>query len=223
MGSNSGSSKPRHATRTLWPSMSGRRLSIWRRLHKPAPVMRRKRAIFPIALACSLFLHAILMDLYVRYGSLLIQPIARAAVPRSAEMVVSVDPDMLDFGEAAGTAIGINKSEGEHPLEAREADEDQALLSREPVGSGKQSTEAIGAMGNAGGGTPTVLSAPNAPIVPPENPQPVSPPASPPSAPKLNVTEPSPQVQVSDSETDVKPDVTNPPAPPPKPNPQPRR
>jgi TonB family protein len=175
--------------------------------------MRRKRAIFPIALVCSLCLHAIGMDLYVRYGSFLIQPISRPAVARSPEVVVKIDPDMLDFGEASGKAIGINKSEGEHPVEAREADTDQALLSREPVGSGKQTVEAIGATGNAGGGRPTVLSAPNTPITPPDKPQPVSPPAPPPSAPKLRVNEPSPQVHVSETETEANPQVVNAPSP----------
>jgi len=184
--------------------------------------MRRKRAIFPIALLCSLCLHAIGMDLYVHYGSFLIQPISRPAVARSTEMVVRVDPDMLDFGESTGKAIGINKSEGEHPLEAREADQDQALLSRQPVGSGKQATEAAGAIGHAGGGTPAVLSAPADPVAPPKKPQTVSPPTPPPSAPKLSVTEPTPQVQVSDTETQLKPEIINTPPPPPKPAPQPK-
>ena len=178
--------------------------------------MRPKSAIFPIALVCSLCLHAIGMDLYVRYGSFLIQPLSRPAVARAKELVVKVDPDMVDFGEAAGKAIGVNKSEGEHPLEAREADNDQALLSREPVGSGKQSTEAVGAMGNGGGGTPTVLSAPNTPV---DKPQPVSPPSPPPSAPKLTVTEPSPQVQVGDA-TDTSPQIVTAPPPQPKAPPQ---
>jgi TonB family protein len=177
--------------------------------------MRRNRAIFPIALACSLCLHAIGMNLYVRYGSFLIQPLTRPAVARSPELVVTMDPDMLDFGESTGKAIGINKSEGEHPLEAREADQDQALLSREPVGAGKQTVAAIGAIGNSGGGTPTVLSAPSDPVTPPQKPQPVTPPAPPPSAPKLTVPEPSPQVQLSDTETAVKPEIVN--TPPPQP------
>jgi TonB family protein len=182
--------------------------------------MRRKQAIFPIALACSLCLHAVGMEVYVRYGSFLIQPLSRPAAARPVEMVVQVDPDMLDFGEAGGTAIGSNRSEGEHPLEARQADQDQALLSREPVGSGRQASEAVGAMGPSGGGMPTVLSAPGA-SVPVEKPQTATPPApaTPPVAvPKVAVVEPSPQVRVTPDETDVKPQVVetppNAPSPP---------
>src|SRR5260221_7401729 len=132
--------------------------------------MGRKRAIFPIALVCSLCLHAVGMDLYVRYGSFLIQPITRTGRPRAPELMLKVDPQMLDFGEATGRAIGSNSSPGEQPLVAREADEDQALLSREPEGAGKLATPTADVAAPAGGGKVAILASPAMPAPNPTKP-----------------------------------------------------
>ncbi len=187
--------------------------------------MGRNRTIFPIALVCSLCVHAIGMDLYVHYGSFLIQPIGRSAEKRSRELVVKVDPDMLDFGEADGKAIGSNRSPGDEPMQAREADEDQALLSREPVGSGKQANAASGASGPTGGGMPTALSAPTAPAVPLDKTRPPTAVPAPPASVLKQVAEaePKPQVQVSEKELDTKPEVIETPPASADTKPQPQR
>jgi TonB family protein len=98
--------------------------------------MRRRRNIFPIALACSLVLHALGTMIYVAYGSRLLSPDVKTL--RNPELVLKVDPELLDFGDAKGKGIGNNSSAGEQSLRAREADADQALLSRQPAGFGKQ-------------------------------------------------------------------------------------
>lgn len=187
--------------------------------------MGRKQAIFPIALACSLGLHAVGMDLYVRYGSFLIQPVTRPVRPRTAELVLKIDPQMMDFGEATGRAIGSNKSPGDQPMLAREADEDQALLSREPEGAGKLAAPAADIAAPPGGGNRSVLASPAVPAPPPEPSTEARSPAPAPAAvaavKDLTPREPSPQaqVQVSPTATEIPtaPQVVQAPAPAPTP------
>src|ERR1700684_1210518 len=62
-----------------------------------------------------------------------------APVPR--EVTIALFPpeedQTPDMGEANAKGIGSNKSVGEQPLLAPEADEDQAFLSRDPRGPGR--------------------------------------------------------------------------------------
>jgi hypothetical protein len=132
--------------------------------------MGRTRTIF-IALACSVVLHLLGLELYARFGSLILSPpplIAAGPTTNPApELTVSVDPRMLDFGEATGTGIASNKSEGNRPQEAREADENQADLDRRPTGNSPDGT-AQRLMPQVGDGlTSAMQSAPAAPVAPP--------------------------------------------------------
>jgi TonB family protein len=118
---------------------------------------------------------------------------------------------MLDFGESNGAGTGLNRSEGEEPMHARQADADQALLSREPVGAGQHVSVNAGSATNAGGGAPPSSPAPVDPPTAPEKkshdpPQPPPTPAAPiaQNAPP----EAAPQVQVSAKDLEVKPEVT---------------
>jgi TonB family protein len=179
-------------------------------------VMGRNRAIFPIALALSLALHAVGTMLYIAYGSrLLSADIKPARVP---ELVVKVDPELMDFGDAKGTGIGNNSSPGEQPLRAREADADQALLSRLPTGFGKQLDAPSPARGNPGSMAMAMAPMPAVSVPQPSAtagaPQPAPKPAErieappPDPAPNLSVPAPAPRVELSRADEDVKPSVT---------------
>src|SRR5215469_10950921 len=112
--------------------------------------MGRKRDIFPLALACSVALHLLGTTLYLRFGSYFLSSDLKK--PRSPELVIRVDPELVDFGEATGHGMGINSSPGERPMDAREADENQALLSREPTGFGDRLQSPSDLRGPSGGG-----------------------------------------------------------------------
>lgn len=102
--------------------------------------MSRQKHIFLIAFACSLALHAASLGVYVEYahlhGGLWATPdrAARKAPTTEPADELIVYPEM---GDDQGSGIGSNSSPGERPMEAREADEDQALLSRNPQGAGR--------------------------------------------------------------------------------------
>jgi len=86
--------------------------------------------------------------------------------PKQSEVTVALVPpadEEPDMGEANAKGIGSNKSEGEQPLLAREAEEDQAFLSRDPRGPGRVGNEPAmntGPLGEGGSGGQTA-SEPN--------------------------------------------------------------
>lgn len=81
--------------------------------------------------------------------------------PRQSEVTVALVPpadEDSNMGEANAKGIGINKSEGEQPLLASEADQDQAFLSRDPRGLGQVGNEPAmntGPLGEGGSGGQT--------------------------------------------------------------------
>lgn len=100
--------------------------------------MGRRRAIFPIALGCSLLLHVSAAAVYTALA-----PLWRPAEPAaSQELVLRLD----DLGERNADGIGSNASRGRTPLEAPEADADQALLSRDRTGEAHPLASSASAM-----------------------------------------------------------------------------
>ncbi|MDB5304342.1 MAG: hypothetical protein JWM97_1891, partial [Phycisphaerales bacterium] len=111
----------------------------------------------------------------------------------------------LDMGDAKGTGKGINDAKGDRPLVAREADEEQGFLSRDPVGTGHVGDLPVdwtGPRGEGGSGgqrgSPAVALVPAAvePIKPPaateeprEKADPLTADPQPPRAPELKVAE----------------------------------
>ena len=137
----------------------------------------RGNPTFLIALAASLGIHLVSFEIYWTYRVASQILSAPAPAPRQ-EMVVSLDVQDLEspdeMGEKNGTGIGSNQSAGEQPLEAREADADQALLSRDPVSVGQmlgERTRWTGPQGEDGhGGAPTLAATPPVPAVAPAPP-----------------------------------------------------
>lgn len=164
--------------------------------------MRRDWNIFPIALALSLALHLAAAEVYVGYAWL------RAALwagprPAAEELVIRLD----DMGDPTGTGAASNSSPGRRPLEAREADEDQALLSRDPVGMGRIGQEPAQWTGPTGdGGAPAAqpLVAPSPPVTPPAVPAPTLPQTAPPVV--MNLA-PTPDLRVAPLSVAEKPPV----------------
>lgn len=178
--------------------------------------MGRTCAIFPIALACSLAVHSAITGLYVKFGKYLLSP--TASTSRTPEMVIRVDPELLDFGDAAGRGIGSNSSKGDEPMRATEADENQALLDREPTGLGRlrdSQSKLIGPPGDSTAGAVAIATPLPAPTLPPRADDPL-PPATitPPNAAALPL--PAPQVRISQPQPNADPEVvkTSPQAPP---------
>src|SRR5258708_5210952 len=109
--------------------------------------MARRELNFALALGASAALHGVFFTATA--------PLWRAwlgtprAVARPQEVTVALadpdqaakpptqTPDEFKMGEATGHGIGSNASRGDRLLSAREADEDQALLSRNPGSSGR--------------------------------------------------------------------------------------
>lgn len=156
--------------------------------------MPRNRYIFPIALGGSVAIHLASMGAWYAYASAMGRRARPAAKPM--ELVVSLD-DSFDrheeMGDAKGKGIGSNSSPGPTPLVAPEADEDQALLSRDPVGMGRLGappTDYTGPTGS-GAGPRRAQSSRGAPAVSAQ----LSPPilAAPPAA----APEPAPVVEQS--------------------------
>jgi protein TonB len=168
--------------------------------------MGRKRDIFPLAVACSLALHLLGTSLYLRFGSYFLSSDLKAV--RSPELVIKVDPELVDFGDAAGRGMGINSSPGERPMDAREADENQALLSREPTGFGDRLQPPSELRGPSGGGPSgaAAIAAPTPPSPPVKIPDP--PVSAPPSAvPQISAPLPAPQIAVSPMNAEIRPQV----------------
>ena len=106
--------------------------------------------------------------------------------PKPKPLEVEKFPDRI--GEATGTGIGTHDAKGDTPLVAREADNDQAALSRDPRGPGKVGDEpspSVAVRGEGGvGGTPgrpgRSQANPPDPALEPPRPEPLARPPSPP-------------------------------------------
>lgn len=183
-------------------------------------VVKRQRNIFLLALACSFCLHVVSLAVYVQYGRTHWPDIGAISKLRLAQTRPSTKPaDELivmypDMGDAAGTGIGSNSSPGDRPLEAPQATEDQALLSRDPVGPGRiggPPAKYTGPTGDGSGGTPAVaLTAPPTPAAEPTHPEPkaadpIAPPPTPPEAVALAL--PLPRTDMSNLQAEVQPKV----------------
>lgn len=125
--------------------------------------MIRQKHIFLLAIAGSLALHLASYGVYVEYARLLgtgRSTVGRTTAPAPATTMPAdeliVYPDM---GDDQGTGIGSNTSPGPEPMLAREADEDQALLSRNPQGMGRVDlppSPQRGPLGDGKGGQRTI-------------------------------------------------------------------
>jgi TonB family protein len=174
--------------------------------------MARRTYILPIALGCSLVIHLSGMGAWYAYSSIMARRAGHA--PQYTELVVSLedDSDRQDMGDATGKGIGSNNEPGQKPIEAPQADEDQALLSRDPEGMGRLSstpTNYTGPQGAGAGGRPAVAAAdpPIAPTPPSVTPEAAPPmPPTPPAAPQ--VAEASPDVQVAPPTTAPMPAIS---------------
>jgi len=133
--------------------------------HRVTLFMRSPRSIFPIALACSVGLHLAATAVYVeiwRWG----WSVTRPAAP---EIVVKLDdsPDLQEIGAPVGSGTGSLPSAGEKPLEARQADQDQPALDRNPVGAGRVAALMSPSDGPPGNGSGSASAAANsAPPIP---------------------------------------------------------
>lgn len=174
--------------------------------------MARRTYILPIALGCSLVLHLSGMGAWYAYNSIMAPRAGRAS--HYTELVVSLedDSDRQDMGDATGKGIGSNNEPGQKPIEAPQADEDQALLSRDPEGMGRLSitpTNYTGPQGTGAGGRPAVAAA-DPPLSP--TPASVTPQAAPPMTPTPpvvpQVAEASPDVQVAPPTTAPMPAIS---------------
>lgn len=164
--------------------------------------MFRQKHIFLIAFACSLALHAVSLGVYVEYAHLhgLGWGLAKKTAPLQA---TSQPADELivypDMGDDQGNGIGSNSSPGPEPLQAREADEDQALLSRNPQGAGRFDLPPApqrGPVGEGKGPAPREAAATPTPTVP--APLITQTPIAPPQAEKTPAPSPAPPpVQVA--------------------------
>lgn len=178
--------------------------------------MARQKHIFLIALAASLALHLASLGIVMGYAHLrgrdtrVAKASANPQTQPADEMIVY--PDM---GDAQGTGIGSNSSPGEQPLVAREADEDQALLSRNPQGAGRVQARPSDRRGPEGDGTggaraiapPAMVQAPVEKAAPKPAPaeqpsiQPATPPVpnpQPPQAPAVTAAPPAPALNPRD-------------------------
>lgn len=182
--------------------------------------MARQRNIFLIALACSLCLHVVSLGVYVEYGRThhlamgtfsTVRPSQTRPKTSAADELIVMYPDM---GEATGTGIGSNSSPGDHPLQAKEATEDQALLSRDPVGPGRigaSPAKYTGPTGDGSGGTPAMAAtAPPTPAAEPPRPE-LKPPEPAPATPTPPVSValalPLPRADMSTLQADSQPKV----------------
>jgi len=178
-------------------------------------IMQRRDINLTIGVCASLILHVGFLaygaNRYARQGGhLYLPPIWH----REDSVVVSLkDPSKPDLpvhdelGESTGTGIGSNASEGDQPLKAQEADEDQAFLSRDPAGPnhvGVPPTEYAGPIGEGGvGGQIGAFAARppdhvDEPAAPPTTPPSASPDPAPPPQPaaRLKALEPPPSAEI---------------------------
>ncbi|HEX4794119.1 MAG TPA: hypothetical protein VH370_10020 [Humisphaera sp.] len=144
--------------------------------------MTRWRFNFVFALGASLALHVVLFTAAAPMWSAWLAAPARR--PRQIEVAVALQlPDPLpaseaDMGEDKAQGTGSNSSQGDRPMQARFAEDNQALLGRNPHGPGTPADPAdlqqgpLGENGSGGqqGGLPTPVSVAVAtpPTAPPE-------------------------------------------------------
>ncbi len=162
--------------------------------------MRFKQFNFAVAVAASLAAHALLWPASKRIllsgdGSdsnpanrgreltLLLAPDATEkptpADPAHAARAPVADPPE-DMGESTGKGTGAQAAKGDQPLQAPQADQDQAFLSRDPVGHGRVGdppSEYTGPRGEDGTGGQR--GGPNLPPSPPAHDSPTPIPAPP--------------------------------------------
>ena len=180
--------------------------------------MRVDRFTFSLAIVLSLAVHLLLLPTsrWVRIG----RAAAPATVEKEVAFTLSADtqasarsaadpPD--EMGEPTGKGTGAQSAAGDVPLRAREGEQDQAFLSRDPVGHGKVGDPPAfdtGPRGENGHGgqvgaetmTPPVATPTPAAAAP-------SPPAAPPASPPL-VTPTPPTPPVASAEQPPVPTVT---------------
>lgn len=165
--------------------------------------MARHPYIVPIALGCSVAIH--LGGMGAWYGYNAIRARHGGGSSQYTELVVSLEDDTDrhgDMEDASGKGIGSNDEPGDKPLVAPQADADQALLSRDPIGMGRLSikpTDYTGPTGQGAGGAPQVTAA-DPPVPPPPptvKPEPPAPPVAPAPPTLPQVAQALPDVQVA--------------------------
>jgi len=171
-------------------------------------MLRTERFIF-IAVCASLLLHAGVLEFAnqeAKYPRVYLPP-SRTAV---STVVIALQPpkapkpppDGDDMGDRKGTGTASSSSEGAQPLRARQADQDQPALSREPTGPGKigqapsAANDPIGERGRGGQRgqiavnptpeplSPSKVSPPQPPVMP--SPATLTPPPAPREQPKID-------------------------------------
>lgn len=177
--------------------------------------MFRQKHIFVLALACSLVLHLASFGLYIEYAHLrgFGDLAARNTGPKTRPTTAPADELIVypEMGDDQGSGIGSNSSPGPEPMQAREADADQALLSRNPTGAGRVDLPPSlkrGPVGNGQGGQPVQSPAPSAPAVAPplitETPvaqaKPIAPEPTPPAPAPVQVASALPLPKAEDGE-----------------------
>jgi TonB family protein len=120
--------------------------------------MIRQKHIFLVALGASLLLHMASLGFLAGYARLRgwgTRVEAANAKPQAQPTTAPADELIVypEMGDAQGTGIGSNSSPGEREQLAREADADQALLSRNPQGAGRIQAKPSDRRGPEGGGT----------------------------------------------------------------------
>jgi TonB family protein len=164
--------------------------------------MARRELNFALALGASVALHGVLLSATAPlWGPWLIS--APKHKPADEVTVALQDPDLKNppqtpeefkMGEASGHGVGSNSSKGDQLLSAREADEDQALLSRDPGSAGRLAHPRIidgppgenGRGGQEGGSIAQQSAAGATPIAPPAAPAVVEVVPMPPPAVKID-------------------------------------
>jgi TonB family protein len=191
--------------------------------------MTRQGQIFLIALVCSLGLHVAgfltYVDIVRTYGThlRLARAGAASARPTTAPAKKPANDELIfypEMGEDTGTGNASNASPGDKPLEAREADENQAPLDRVPAVAGRINAPPAhrdepdgdgigGAPAAAANLSPDPALSPRA-LSPPHPLPPVPEPAAPPVA---VAALPEPQVKLASIAADLNPPLTPPQAP----------
>jgi TonB family protein len=166
--------------------------------------MARRELNFAIALGASVALHGLFLSTTARLWRPWLGTARQVAAP--PEVTVALQdpdkaalpppkPDEFEMGQATGHGIGSNASTGDRLLAAREADEDQALLSRNPGSSGRlvdqQRPDAPPGENGSGGQEGGSIAQQAAPAAPPAAAVVVQAPASPPPAVKMTAQDPT--------------------------------
>jgi TonB family protein len=123
--------------------------------------MFRQKHIFLLAIVCSLGLHLASFGVYVEYARLrgADRSLTRTTTAQTQPTTAPADELIVypEMGDDQANGIGSNSSPGAEPMQAREAEQDQALLSRNPQGMGRidlPPSPKRGPQGNGNGGQP---------------------------------------------------------------------